>query len=327
MTMPDDKLISVIIPAYNSETSISDCINSISHQDYRKIEILVINDGSTDKTEKIVENLALSDDRIRLVNLENGGVSRARNKGISEARGEYIVFVDSDDLLLDHALYSLSDCAEANGADLVCASYILVNSETKKETPVRLGKRFGISREEAHRFFLTEGLNLSQPWGKLYKKDLFRNVNYPEGRIYEDISVIASIVENASLINISDIPVIRYRQNINSISQTMDIGKQANGLEARLENFSFYKENYPALTGLAADAVIYYGYYLLGKIAKSGVKRNRSCFDRTVSVIKDISLYSSGHNLYMKTAGMIFRISPLLFAHICRFISRVKNGL
>ncbi len=325
--MSDQALITVIVPAFNSERTISDCINSISRQDYRNIDILIINDGSKDDTLSIAERLAESDSRIRIISTENKGLSHARNTGISAAKGEFIVFLDSDDLLLDGALTALSDCAFKTGANLVCGGYILINSESGREVKVCPHKRDSIRKEEGHRFFLTDGLNLSHAWGKLYKKELFSNVSYPEGKLYEDIYVITSVVENASSICLIDKPIIRYFQTPSSLSQTPDIAKQSDGLTARLNNLSFFKDKYPALSGLAADAVIYYGYYLLGKIVRSGYKKNRIHYDKTVDIIRETRKSASNHTSYLKTAGILFSVSPLFFAHICRFHSFIKNGL
>ena len=325
--MPDTMLISVIVPAYNSGRTITDCINSIAQQDYRNVEILIVNDGSTDETPSLAAELASKDSRIRLISTENRGLSHARNTGLANAHGDLIAFLDSDDQLLDNTLSALFKCLVETGSDLVCGGYILVNSENGRETKGCPHAGTGLNKESGHRYFLTEGLNLSHAWGKLYKKELFRNVSYPEGRLYEDISVITSIVENSSSISITDIPIVRYFQNNTSLSQTPDISRQSDGLNARLDNYSFYREYYPGLSALAADAVVYYGYYLLGKIVRSGLKKNRAHYDRTISIIREAKKHSANHTNYLKTAGILFSISPLLFAHICRFHSFIKNGL
>ncbi|MBP5266574.1 MAG: glycosyltransferase family 2 protein [Lachnospiraceae bacterium] len=320
-------LVSVIIPAYNVEATIADCIGSVTSQDYQNIEIIVINDGSSDRTEDIVMQLAKEDSRIRLLTTPNGGVSHARNTGLSLAEGEYLMFVDADDLLLDHAISRLVKAQDEVNADLVVASYILVNATTGEEHTVHLTEQRRITKEEAHAFFLTEGLNLSQPWGKLYRRELFDGVRYPIGKLYEDISVIASLVEGTESVRILDAPVISYRQSLQSISHTTNIERQMDGLQARRDNYVFYSIYYPTLKGLAADATVYYGYYLLGRIVNAGLRENREYYEKTCEMIRESLSDASLRGFFMKTATFIFMISPRLLAQLCDRFSKSKNGV
>lgn len=117
-------LVSIVIPAYNAEKTIVKCLDSIVNQTYKNLEIIVVNDGSKDKTKEIIENYG--DHRIVLINKENGGVSSARNKGIDVAQGEYITFIDSDDYVAhDYIEALLTPCQ--NGADISCSNYIMVD--------------------------------------------------------------------------------------------------------------------------------------------------------------------------------------------------------
>lgn len=111
--------VSVIVPCYNVEKYIDKCLESISKQSYQNIEILCINDGSTDKTKSKIEEKANNDHRIRLINKNNGGVSSARNKGIEEAKGSYIMFVDSDDFIDENMIEKMLKAAEKNKSDIV----------------------------------------------------------------------------------------------------------------------------------------------------------------------------------------------------------------
>ena len=116
--------VSIVIPAYNAEKTIIRCLDSIVNQTYKNLEILVINDGSKDKTQELVESY--KDERIILINKENGGVSSARNKGIEVATGEYITFIDSDDYVAhDYIETLLIPCQ--NGADISCSNYLMVD--------------------------------------------------------------------------------------------------------------------------------------------------------------------------------------------------------
>ena len=112
--------ISIVVPVYNSERYLSACLDSLVSQSFGDIEIVCINDGSTDGSLSILENYALRDQRLRVVSQENGGVSEARNKGIEESSGEYVMFVDSDDMLLQTACEELFSIAKEDDSDIVC---------------------------------------------------------------------------------------------------------------------------------------------------------------------------------------------------------------
>jgi glycosyltransferase involved in cell wall biosynthesis len=118
-----DKLVSIIVPAYNVASEIEDCIRSVQLQTYGQWELLVVNDGSKDNTAAVVENLAEEDSRIRLINQDNGGVSKARNTGLSEAQGEYIAFLDGDDMWEPAFLEELLAAKVKSGADMAYCGY------------------------------------------------------------------------------------------------------------------------------------------------------------------------------------------------------------
>ena len=124
-----DKKISIIVPAYNSEKTIKRCINSILHQTYRNFELVVVDDGSNDKTPQLLDDYALLDERIKVIHKANGGVSSARNVGLENATGEYITFCDADDLLLEYALENYIKSFDANeSVDAVFSKYISMES-------------------------------------------------------------------------------------------------------------------------------------------------------------------------------------------------------
>ena len=114
----DEKLVSVIIPAYNIEDYIGRCLDSVISQTYKNLEIIVVDDGSRDHTGEILDNYAKKDRRIKVIHKENGGVSSARNKGIEAAEGDYIGFIDGDDLIEPEMYKTLVDLLEEENADI-----------------------------------------------------------------------------------------------------------------------------------------------------------------------------------------------------------------
>lgn len=186
-----DNLISVIIPVYNSERYLNKCIDSILHQTYRNLEVICIDDGSTDHSVEIVKEYIFKDKRVKLYRNEAKGVSAARNYGLDKCKGQYVMFVDSDDWIeLDICREALK-IIENEKADVAIWSYIREYSGCSKYRYV-LGDTFRIYQAEdidilSRKMYGLIGEELSQPenanvlvtvWGKLYKKDKIQNIKF-----------------------------------------------------------------------------------------------------------------------------------------------------
>ena len=175
--------VSVIVTVYNTEKYIEQCINSLINQTYENIEIILIDGGSNDKTPEICRKYESKYKNIRLVQKENEGVSSARNRGIIEATGDYILFVDGDDWVESNTIETLVWLEEENEADI---AFIIKDGHTYSTGEVLIddGKKM-----------LLHILNVSavEIWGKLFKKQLFDDVKFPEGKLHEDLYVMPSI--------------------------------------------------------------------------------------------------------------------------------------
>lgn len=220
--MDQSPVISVIVPVYQVELYLRCCLDSICAQTERNLEILLIDDGSTDSSGKICDEYAERDSRIRVIHKENGGLSSARNVGLNCAAGEYIAFVDSDDFLEPNMLRVMLDAARTNEVPLVCVGRFNRDARTGEETiglcPVRDEVVSG--QELARRIFLTEHLD-SAAWDKLYRRELFREIRYPLGVISEDVPTtyrLALLAGNAALIAK---PMYHYLHRENSLSTSM----------------------------------------------------------------------------------------------------------
>lgn len=203
-------LISVIIPVYKVEQYLDKCVESIVNQTYKNLEIILVNDGSPDNCPKMCENWAKKDKRIIVLNKENGGQGSARNLALDKCTGEYICFVDSDDWVDLNYIESLYDSIKQNNADIsICgvrevyedntAPRILSKNETTEvfEQP----ELFEIAYKKQDFFCLA-------PWNKLYKKSLFKNIRFPEIRMYEDSAIYLNIFHAAKKMVIS--PIVTY---------------------------------------------------------------------------------------------------------------------
>ncbi len=193
--METQGLISVIIPVYNVAKYLDTCISSIQQQTYDNLEILLIDDGSTDESGNICDKYALEDKRIRVIHQENKGLSAARNVGISECKGECISFIDSDDFVNVHFIKTMYEIMVESGCDLVCMEsanfydgdegmiYAYWNQIQNQKRPYTV-----YSSEQMLEYSFYQKLSVTSAQLKLYKKKLFQNIRFPIGRYYEDLA-------------------------------------------------------------------------------------------------------------------------------------------
>lgn len=211
-----DPKVSVIIPFYNAQNTIEQTVNSITSQSYKNIEIILVNDGSTDNSYKICQKLKKEDDRIQIINKENGGVASARNIGISCAIGKYIIHADSDDIVLPNAYFYLVKKAESDKADIVVGSYFSGTKDNYIEkipdTEIMNPKIFAqkILENKTH-----AGL-----WNKLVLKKLYENFNFMDGVDYKEdlFFFVTKLMECKYKISIIKEPVYFYFNRGDSIT-------------------------------------------------------------------------------------------------------------
>ena len=216
-------MISVIVPVYNVELYLRKCLDSIVNQTYRDIEILVIDDGSIDGCGRICDEYAEKDGRIRVFHTENRGLSCARNLGLDNAHGEWIGFVDSDDWIemdmYENAINGIGD------ADILCFQ--------KTE-----GTYSGL---EALYMFINNEIS-AFIWKKLYRKELFENISFPDGRISEDRATIYLLLHKAKTVRCKNIHGYHYAIRQGSITRTHNLKNIFDYYLAVKEQYSYCNE-------------------------------------------------------------------------------------
>ena len=192
-----NKLISVIIPVFNVEKYLERCIKSIINQTYKNLEILLINDGSTDKSIEICNRYLEIDNRIVLLNKENGGLSSARNLGIDKAKGEYISFVDSDDFIHELMYETLVSNLEKNDCDIsIIESLDVIEDKDFIFELKNNNNSIVYSKEESIANYL-DG-KFIPAWGKLYRKELFESIRFPIGILNEDEAIMIRVFDSCT---------------------------------------------------------------------------------------------------------------------------------
>ena len=207
--------VSVIVPCYNVAEFLPECLESILAQGI-DMEVILVDDGSTDSTGGICEEYAARDRRFRVIHKENGGLSSARNAGLEIASGEYICFIDSDDFLEAGCLERVLTCAVKYDADLVMFPYWILEGSTKTSPKDLPDKESLCTAQEAWDIML--GGVGRYAWNKFYRRELFKGIRYPEGRRFEDKPVTYRLIAAAERICCIPDKLYYYRQRAGSIS-------------------------------------------------------------------------------------------------------------
>ncbi len=214
-------MISIIITAYNAEKTIERCLNSILENEYNDYEIILVNDGSKDKTEKIVELFAT--DKIKYFSKKNTGVADSRNYGIEKAKGEYIIFVDSDDYVNNNYFENL-DKYMKNGIDVIKRKATIIN-ETNGEKNKIEGPTFEtVTGEEAFNTLCFKDIYLDTLWSYIIKKSLIteNNLYFETGKYHEDFGMIPLMLLKAKQVVSTNDYVYNYVQTDGSIMRDND---------------------------------------------------------------------------------------------------------
>lgn len=190
-----DELISVIVPIYNVQDYLDKCISSIMNQTYRQLEIILVDDGSTDNSGSMCDAYESMDSRVTVIHKQNGGLSSARNCGLEIAKGKYIAFVDSDDYVAEDMYECMLKNME-NDVDVVCGGRVYIGIATKeKRNCLKQVQKF--TKEQAvEELLLLEKITYSV-CTNLYRRYLFDNIRFPEGKVCEDVPVSYSLFKNS----------------------------------------------------------------------------------------------------------------------------------
>lgn len=236
-------MISVIVPVYKVERYLRECVDSILMQTFTDFELILVDDGSPDRCPQICDEYAARDSRVKVIHQANGGLSAARNAGIEIAQGEYLTFIDSDDYVSPAYLQKLYDALIENHAGLsVCLAVWFIDGEpaiddccVEKTICVMTG------REACFSIYRSEEKVANMAWGKLFHRNLFSSIRFPEGKIHEDVAVIPRIVYQAQTVVALAERLYFYRNRLDSItSQAFSIKKfdEVDGVECCKKFFS-----------------------------------------------------------------------------------------
>lgn len=254
-------LVSILIPFYNVENYLDRCIASVARQSYEMLEIILVDDGSTDQSTQICSKWAQKDSRIRMIHQHNSGVSAARNTGLRVATGDWIIQLDSDDYLASYAVEHMMRTAAETRADMVICDFEKGSEDTflirriKKPASRILDAATAISRiyDGDH-----DALRFAAPWCKMVRKRLYDGICYPVGKIFEDIYTTHKLLYRCGRIAVLDEPLFYYFQRPGSIMNASFSMKKLDYLQALVERVEFFASaNLDELESVAYDELIH----------------------------------------------------------------------
>lgn len=296
--------VSVVIPVYNVESYLKDCIESIERQTFQDFEILLYEDGSPDRCGKICDDLAEKYENIRVFHQENIGLVNTRNRGLSEATGDYVVFVDSDDFLKDESIFEkMVKTIEAEKADIVVGNYErLWRGKYLKAASHDAFSGFDRESEDfKQRGFFTVG-TLAYAWGKMYRRSfLEKNQIYFEHRNYAEDKQFAfwCYLKGATYAFVPEIAYV-YRKNDDSISYQFREDTVENWMAIAESVETYLLANQLEKHGDLVAYTIFFGAFFDGKMFYEEKGRRMSAVE---SVLKKYASYPEGKKYFSKMAG------------------------
>lgn len=295
--MNNCELITVVVPVYNVEKYLERCINSIIHQTIKNIEIILVNDGSTDGSRKICEYYRENDERVILINQENQGLSAARNTGIDKATGKYICFVDSDDWVHEKYLETMyNDIKEQDAQISIIEKQIIFEDAIKqkylpRDNSIKIYDKSGAIKK------MLQG-NWIAAWDKMYDISLFETIRFPVGRNNEDYAILIYLFEQCQKIVYRDIKLYYYFQRTGSITKSKLNEHSFDEIINGKEIFKYTEKKYPkfakyaqynwitSLLKLSCQAVSSMEYQNKFKEIYDELYRNRKTFKKNDCLLR-----------------------------------------
>lgn len=248
--------ISCIVPVYNVEKYIGKCLDSILNQSFKDFEVILIDDGSTDDSGKICDEYEKIDDRIKVIHKTNGGLSDARNTGIENAKGDYFIFIDSDDYIEENMFEILYNLNIDNNTEIAACDKAFVFEDTGK---IEYGNETNtvhiLNPEETFKiivdFYKKLGMEM---WNKLYSKKLFDNVRFPKGKNFEDQATQYKLIFLSNKISYIEKSMYYYLRRDNSITTQKYSDKEKQRFEMVNSMVNYIKQYH---TDIVSEVVTY----------------------------------------------------------------------
>lgn len=259
--------ISVIVPVYNVEKYLRKCLDSILSQTFQDFELILINDGSADASGEICREYAAENERVRFFDQKNKGPGYTRNRGIQEARGRYILFVDSDDYIAENMLELLYGHVTKSGADMATCGVYNVFRQTSVPQYEKI-ERFECSGEEAFGLLLVGEKIPGSSCNKLIRSEILKGIRYPEGILYEDVGFHTELMQKVERVYVDTTPLYYYVHRENSITTKKFDSDAMMFIYAYEDVLRVVQKKYPALLTEARFKLFWAYFSLLDRMLR-----------------------------------------------------------
>lgn len=321
----DKPLVSVIVPVYKVEQYLDRCVTSLLTQTYSDFELILVDDGSPDRCGAICDSYADRDGRVQVIHQKNKGLSGARNSGVAVAKGEYICFVDSDDMVARDYIEVLLSCIRDTGADVVeCGRIDVYDDMIPSCQRGDKDERLYSAKDGLKMLILNNGFSQTV-WNKMYRKSALSDVSFPEGKLHEDEFFTWKVVAGAKKVAVVKWPLYYYFHREGSIMETFS-ERRLDFLEARYERHCYVEECVPECTDMSKDSIAFPAILILQRIVSS---RDRRMLENTYPIIKryyELTKFTLADAMkfgYRKGVWyFLANISPLLSARVRCLLKR-----
>lgn len=301
---PEAPLISVIVPIYNVERYVWTCLNSLAQQTMKQIEVICIDDGSTDESGKIADEFEKKDENFRVIHTENRGLSAARNRGIDGAIADWLMFVDSDDWVSEEFCRIPYEAAIENQADMVIFDHY-ISQEKGKLRRAKTGRiQSGIVTEASV-------IRNCGAWNKLYKRNLFDGIRYPEGYVYEDLATTHRIIHKAERIYQCEEKLYYYRERRGSITKSSS--NRVDAYAAMLQQYNGLAE----LGYITKEDKIFLQEASLDYCGRAG-RTDEPLYQTAVEIVEEINEKPDGFDIKHRLKLLMWRANRNAYRELYR---------
>ena len=222
--------LSIIIPVFNVERTLQRCIESVQRQSFQNFEMILVDDGTKDRSGKIADEMAADDNRITVIHQSNQGLSEARNTGINKARGEYITFIDSDDFIGENTYEDLFNIIKEHPEYDILEYSVIERYGSNKQNHLSLKDTCYYDMKDY--WLQARAYRHTYAWNKIYKRELFSNVRFPKGKTFEDVHTLPLLLDNAKIVATTSTGTYFYCYNQQGITKNAKGADLTNLLEA-----------------------------------------------------------------------------------------------
>ena len=324
--------VSVIVPVYNVERYLDRCLTSIINQTYKNLEIILVNDGSTDNSREIAKGYTTLDNRVKLYDKQNGGLSDARNYGINKATGDYVLYVDSDDWLDITMIETMVEEVKKYNADVVQVDFYyayedhLLYDDRYNEID---GDRLILDNKNLMKELIKNEKIKNFAWGKLYKLELVKDILFEKGMRFEDVFWAHQVMHNVEKYVLLHKPLMYYLQRSESISGSYKV-ENTDIIKGLIQRHSFIKENYKNLEDESYKLILktcFVHYDMLLRIKDKRAKMYREGIEQYIDENYGYFRQAVKSDKYTSNELKYFKINPylrLIYVYCNKILRKLK---